>query len=82
MPFKIDTITAFVATDELGEDGIMAAQLVPGQWFPLVCADEKRLAMMYPVAVEMSELANRSFRVLQFAVQFDITEDVKKKYGK
>lgn len=82
MPFTIRTLTAFVATDQDGEEGVMAAlNQDDGTWVPLVCADESRVESMYPIAVSISETMNVPFRVMQFSQREDITDEVAAKYA-
>lgn len=83
MAFKIESVTAFVAIDEDGEEGIMGFKNpMDGTWMPLVCADEKRVEKMYPMAEAISNISGKPYRVLQFMVRMDITDDVIKKFGK
>jgi len=80
MPFEIKTITAYVAVDKDGEEGIIA-HMQNGIWLPLVCADETRAKQMYPLAVQACAIDNKQFKVLRFAVREDITEQIIKQYG-
>jgi hypothetical protein len=56
--------------------------LTNGTWLPLICADEERVKQMYPIAEAITEEAKKPYRVLQFLVRVDVTEDVVKKFGK
>lgn len=82
MAFEIRTITAFVSKDENGEEGLLGMMdPTTGTWIPMVCADEKRVQSLYPMAVEASKLSGLPLSVLQFSVRTDITEQVKQQYG-
>jgi hypothetical protein len=81
MAFEIKTITAYVAVDKDGEEGIIATRM--GEvWMPLVCADEKRVASMYNAAKQICAIDNKEFKVLRFAVREDVTDETKAKYEK
>jgi hypothetical protein len=73
--FKIQTLTAFVATGEDGDEGVIAEK-VNGAWMPFVAADEDRLKSLYARAKTLGQ----KFRIVQFSVPTDITEEVKEKY--
>lgn len=82
MAFKFETVTAFVAIDpETGEEGIIGANSPEG-WLPFIGGDETRIKALYPIAIEICKLGKREFRVLQFSVRTDITEEMKATYGK
>lgn len=78
MAFIIKTITVFVAIDpKTGDEGVMATQLAPGQWMPLVCADSARIASMLPVAEQIRIDSGAKYRILQFSEITDITDYIK-----
>lgn len=78
MEKTISTITAYIAVDNDGQEGIMGAQMGDGMFMPLVGADEARMMEYYPVAVKISELSGHKlpFKILQFSNVEDITEKV------
>jgi hypothetical protein len=75
--FKIETLTAFVAIDQDGEEGVMGA-LLGNTFYPLVCADEERIALMFPIAEDISSVTGQPYRIIQFTVRTDVTERYKK----
>jgi hypothetical protein len=76
MSFRITKITAFVAIDEVGDvEGVLGTR-VGNTWFPLICADEEQIRKMYPVAKSIC----KDFRIAEFSVRKDVTEQVKLKY--
>ena len=77
---KIETITAFVGTDELGNEGLIGFK-GPQGWVPMVCADEDRVKQLFPIAETMSEVTGKSFRVIRFDSQTDVTEEMTTKYS-
>ena len=78
--FVITKITAFVAIDPIdGDEGILAFNSDTG-WMPLVCADEDRIKSMIPVAEEISQATGKKYRIIQFSVREDVTDEVKAKY--
>lgn len=81
MPFIIQKITAFIATDANGEEGIMAAMGQDNAWTPLIFADETRLEQIYPIAVHIREQTGQDFRVIQFSQREDITDETVAKYA-
>ena len=81
MPLKIETITAYVATDKEGNEGIMGFLGPDGAWIPMIGADQERLKSAYAMAEQISALSGLPFRVLQFSTVTDITEPTKHAYG-
>ncbi len=78
-PFKIQTVTAFVATDDDGVEGVMGAKL--GQvYYPMICADTERVASMFPIAEGIARATGIKYRILEFLVRVDVTEEITKKY--
>ena len=81
MAFKIKTVTVFVAIDENNEEGVMGFKSDMG-WMPLVCADEERIRKVFPIAEQIKKASGKDYRVLQFSVRTDVTDEIKKKYSK
>jgi hypothetical protein len=78
---KIDTLTAYVATGEDGQDdeGVMA-YFQPGHgWIPMVGADMDRVRALLPIAEKVAAAAGKPYRVLEFSVRRDVTAEVKAK---
>jgi hypothetical protein len=72
----IEEMFAFVAEDEQGEGvmGFMDSRNM--QWVPLVGADMDRVSSLYPIAVDISLISGKPFKVLKFSKREDITEEV------
>jgi hypothetical protein len=66
MVLKIESITAFVAVDREGNEGIMAFN-GPLGWMPMVCADEARVESIRPMAEKVREKTGVEYRVLRFS---------------
>jgi hypothetical protein len=80
--FIITKVTAFVATDpENGDEGLIA-HMTPTGWMPFVCADEERIKAMIPIAEELKAASGKDYRIIQFSVREDVTDQVKDKYLK
>lgn len=81
MPDKIESMYAFVATEDDGTEGVMGAN-VGGQWFPFVGADLSRVKSLYPIAKNVSKTIGKPFKILHFTSKKDITEEVRRGYEK
>lgn len=80
--FKITTVTAFVAIDpEDGDEGIIGF-LSDSGWMPMVCADEARIRQMLPIAEDLKAISGKDYRIIQFSIREDVTDQVKEKYLK
>lgn len=80
MPFKIETLTAFVVIGPDGDEGVMASKH-GDTWMPLICADPARIKSMLPIAKEISEISGKPFIVIELSVRSDVTEETIKKYS-
>jgi hypothetical protein len=80
MPFKIETLTAFVTIGPDGDEGIMAARK-GDTWMPLICADTVRIKEMLPIAKAISKISGKPFMVIELSVRSDVTEETIKKYS-
>jgi hypothetical protein len=81
--FTITKVTAFVAIDPKdGDEGIMAFEGANGVMMPLVCADEARIQSMLPIAEMISGETQTAYRIVQFSIREDVTDQVKEKYLK
>jgi len=76
---KINSITAFIATDDQGNEGIMGFKGDDG-WVPMIGADETRIISLLPIAKQMSKLVKMPFKIVQFTTMTDITEEVTSKH--
>jgi hypothetical protein len=79
MPFKIETITAYIAVDENGDEGVIG-MYTPAGWMPFIGADEDRMNSLFPRAVEICAAGGRQFKVLRFSQMTDITEELKQQF--
>ena len=81
--FTITKVTAFIAIDPKdGDEGIMAYEGPKGLMMPLICADEDRIKSMAPIAELIARDANCQYRIIQFSIREDVTDQVKEKYLK
>jgi hypothetical protein len=74
--FKIKKITAFVAVDENGTEGVMGAQM-GNTSMPLVCADDIRVAKMFPIAEAIKHATGKDYKILQFNSFIDVTKQTR-----
>lgn len=80
-PFKMTVLTAIVGEDDNGEEGVWGfLDPVNRTWIAMISADEERMKIIYPQALAMSKDSGRPFKVLQFSVRTDITQEVREKY--
>ena len=77
---KINTITAFIATDSEGNEGIMGFK-GEDEWLSMIGADENRITSLFPIANEMSKLSGMPYKIVRFTTMTDITEEVTSKYS-
>lgn len=79
-PFRINKVTVFIAEEEDGSEGVMGA-LLGEVFYPLVCADEARISVMFPLAEQIKNIKGQDYRIVQFSVREDVTDDVKARYA-
>lgn len=72
--FKIKTITAFIATEDDGTEGVIA-MLNGEQWMPLIGADEDRIKALKPFAKEIAETSGCPAKMVRFSNREDL-EDI------
>lgn len=70
MGFVVDELFACIATDEDGDEGVMAAQL-GDTWLPLVAADLIRIQQYIPVA----NATGVDYKIKHFQLLGDISEE-------
>jgi len=78
----IEKMFAFVSVDKNGNEGVIATTL-PGMGpiiTPLMGADMKMMERLYPIAKEISQISGAPFKVLEFCIRTDITDQVKEKF--
>ena len=76
-PLKLETITAFLAIDHDGNEGICAIGTVglEGERLtPMVCADQRRVEQMRPIARDIARKTGTRIVVAVFSVRTDIEE--------
>lgn len=70
-PFKIETLHAFIATDDDGVEGVAAFNM-GGNWFPMVAADPERLASLRPVAEAIVQTSGKPLTLARFSTRTDL----------
>jgi hypothetical protein len=70
---KIEKITAFVATDKHGNEGIIGKKF-GDMWMPFVCADLDRLHSLIPSAYSLSLRTGTPVRIVEFSMITDVSE--------
>ena len=70
-PFKIETIHAFIATDDDGVEGLAAFNM-GGNWFPMVAADDSRLRSLRPVADAIAQASGKPLTLARFSTRTDL----------
>jgi len=71
--FKIGSIYAFLAIDPKdGDEGVCAFQTSDGAWFPLVAADEARLASLRPIAMRIGAASGTRIILARFSTRTDL----------
>lgn len=71
--FVIKTIHAFIAVDpDDGDEGVVGQLMWDGTWMPLVCADERRLEALRPVAQAIAYRTETEIKLVRFSVREDI----------
>lgn len=78
MAFTMEIITAFVAVDTDGEEGVMGMKM-GDSWMPLIGADPVRIKALYPIALDLCNREGKEMRVLQFSNRVDVTDEWRKK---
>lgn len=71
MTFKIKTISAYLAEDENGAEGIIG-QFLGDSWLPFVMADETRIQSLRPFAQKIKESSNKKVKLVRFSVREDL----------
>lgn len=72
---QIDTITAFIATDTDGTEGIIGSATRYGV-MPLVAADPDRVESLRPIAEAVARGMNVPVRLVQFTTRTVLEEDI------
>lgn len=69
--FRIQTLWAFVAVHEDGDEGLVAG-MIGGQWMPLIAADEARLADLRPLAEKIVAATGKPVRLVRFDTRTEV----------
>jgi len=70
VPFHIEEIFAFLATEADGEEGVVAWHTSMG-WMPLVAADKARLDLLRRFAQEAANATGRHVTLARFHLRHD-----------
>lgn len=73
MGFTIESIHAFVAVDEKGDEGVAAFRM-GDHWFPMVAADERRLESLKKMAKKIAMDTGKTLRIMKFTTKETIGE--------
>ncbi len=71
-PFVIQTLHAFIVTDEDGVEGIPAAKAPDGMAMPLVRADRARIESLRPIAQQIADGLGKKVVLTRFSVREDV----------
>jgi len=69
--FRIDTLWAFVAIHEDGDEGLCGA-IINGNWMPLIAADHERLALLRPYAEHIAAKSGKPVRLIRFDLRTEV----------
>lgn len=75
---KIETIYAFISTEEGPNDEGVVAFKVGNTWMPLVGADMKRIDSLRPIAKQIAEVTKKRIVLAKFTLRQDMEEIVPK----
>lgn len=71
MSFKITTLSAFIATGDDGDEGIIG-QKIGDTFYPFVMADEDRIKQLRPMAEKIAQVSKKAVKFVRFSVREDI----------
>lgn len=69
--FKIQTIKAFIATNDDGTEGVISMQ-IGDVHMPFVCADDKRVKDLKPHAIKIAKETGKTVKLAKFSVRENI----------
>jgi hypothetical protein len=72
MGFKIETVHAYIATDEKGDEGIIG-QVFGDTFMPFVAADEARIVSLYDHAEAIAKATGYPIILAKFTIRTDMT---------
>ena len=70
-PMRVNHMWAFLAVDDEGNEGIVAARL-EGTWFPLIAADEERLEQLRSVARHTAAIVKKQVQLVKFTERVEL----------
>lgn len=79
MGFVVDELFAFVAVDDDGDEGVMAA-LMGGTWYPLVAADLIRVQQFAPLANAAAKETGVEYKLKHFKLLGDVSDEYLKQF--
>jgi len=65
LPYQIDQIFAFIATNEEGQEGILCQQ-IGGVAIPFLATDQARIDQLMPLAQAMASHTDKQIRLVRF----------------
>ncbi len=68
----IDSVWAFLSTDEGGNEVAMGCDIVGIGWVALIAADEERLASLRPIAKQLAREERLKVRLVKFTTREDL----------
>jgi len=76
MGYLVDELFAFVATDEEGDEGVVAVELVGSDtMMPLVAADLTRIQQMVPFAEAIRQQTGHTVRLKHFTLLGEVSDE-------
>ena len=79
MGFVVDEIFAFIAVDDDGDEGVMAAKM-GDTMMPLIFADLTRLPTFAPVADNIAKAAGKDYKLKHFQLLGDVSDEYLEQY--
>ncbi len=79
MGFVVDELFAFIAVDDDGDEGIMAA-MMGDTMMPLIFADLARLPAFAPVADNIAKAAGKDYKLKHFQLLGDVSDEYLEQY--
>ena len=70
-PQTIDTIYAFIATEDDGNEGITGFYY-SNSWMPMVCADMSRVKSLRPIAQKIASQSGKTVKLVHFSVRTEV----------
>jgi len=74
--FKVQRLTAFVAVNDNGTEGVIKAE-IGNVILPLVSEEEIKIKTFYPIAEAIKLATGQEYKILQFTNCIDVTTKTK-----